>query len=69
MKKEFLEIERSTLRPIIINSDIIILTRWVPGKSLRSNTEEMVKNMKPGSVIMMYAIDQGGNCEITEAVK
>ena len=28
-------------------------------------TEEMVKSMKPGSVIVDISIDQGGNCEIT----
>ena len=30
-------------------------------------TEEMVKSMAPGSVIIDIAIDQGGNCELTEA--
>lgn len=68
LKKEFLEIERNSVRPTVINSDIIVLTALVPGKIAPILiTEEMVKAMKPGSVIMDVAIDQGGNCEITEA--
>ena len=50
--------------------DIIITTALIPGKPApRLITAEMVKSMKPGSVIIDLAAEQGGNCELTEADK
>jgi len=50
--------------------DIIITTALIPGKPApRLITAEMVKSMKPGSVIVDLAAEQGGNCELTEADK
>ncbi len=50
--------------------DIIITTALIPGKPApRLITAEMVKSMKPGSVIVDMAAEQGGNCELTEAGK
>jgi H+-translocating NAD(P) transhydrogenase subunit alpha len=47
--------------------DIIITTALIPGKPApRLITAEMVKSMKPGSVIVDMAAEQGGNCELTE---
>ena len=47
--------------------DIIITTALIPGKPApRLITAEMVKSMKPGSVIVDLAAEQGGNCELTE---
>lgn len=47
--------------------DIIITTALIPGKPApKLITAEMVKNMKPGSVIVDMAAEQGGNCELTE---
>ena len=46
--------------------DIIITTALIPGKPApRLLTAEMVKSMKPGSVIVDMAAEQGGNCELT----
>ncbi len=46
--------------------DIIITTALIPGKPApRLITAEMVKTMKPGSVIVDMAAEQGGNCELT----
>ena len=46
--------------------DIVFLSALVPGKVAPTLiTEEMVKSMKPGSVIVDISIDQGGNCAIT----
>lgn len=48
--------------------DIIITTALIPGKPApKLITAEMVKSMKPGSVIVDMAAEQGGNCELTEA--
>jgi len=51
-------------------ADIIVTTALIPGRPapvlLR---EETVKAMKPGSVIVDMAIEQGGNCQLTERDK
>ncbi|HEU4645558.1 MAG TPA: Re/Si-specific NAD(P)(+) transhydrogenase subunit alpha [Burkholderiales bacterium] len=50
--------------------DIIITTALIPGKAApRLITADMVKTMKPGSVIVDMAAEQGGNCELTEPGK
>jgi NAD(P) transhydrogenase subunit alpha len=50
--------------------DIIITTALIPGKPApQLITAEMVRNMKPGSVIVDMAAEQGGNCELTEPGK
>jgi NAD(P) transhydrogenase subunit alpha len=48
------------------DADIIITTALIPGKPApRLITAEMVRSMKPGSVIVDMAAEQGGNCELT----
>ncbi|MBD2439924.1 Re/Si-specific NAD(P)(+) transhydrogenase subunit alpha [Nostoc sp. FACHB-110] len=52
------------------NADVVITTAQVPGKQApRLVTEEMVAQMKPGSVIVDLAAEQGGNCACTEPGK
>jgi NAD(P) transhydrogenase subunit alpha len=47
--------------------DIIVTTALIPGKPApKLITAEMVRSMKPGSVIVDMAAEQGGNCELTE---
>jgi NAD(P) transhydrogenase subunit alpha len=47
--------------------DIIVTTALIPGKPApRLITAEMVQSMKPGSVIVDMAAEQGGNCELTQ---
>jgi NAD(P) transhydrogenase subunit alpha len=46
--------------------DIIITTALIPGKPApKLITADMVRSMKPGSVIVDLASEQGGNCELT----
>ena len=48
------------------NADIIITTALIPGKPApKLITAEMVHSMKPGSVIVDMAAEQGGNCALT----
>jgi NAD(P) transhydrogenase subunit alpha len=50
--------------------DIIITTALIPGKPApKLITAEMVQSMRPGSVIVDMAAEQGGNCELTEPGK
>ena len=58
--------EREALKDVVKDMDIIFCSALVPSKLAPVIiTEEMVKSMKPGSVIVDISIDQGGNCEIT----
>jgi len=66
LSDEWLKKERDALKDIITQCDIVFLGALVPNKMAPILlTEEMVKTMKPGSVIVDVSIDQGGNCEIT----
>lgn len=66
LSHELLEKEREVLAPHLEQMDIVFLSALVPGHIAPVLlTEEMVKRMKPGSVIVDISIDQGGNCEIT----
>jgi len=51
----------------VAKSDIIITTALIPGRPAPVLiTEEMVKSMKPGSVIVDLAVEMGGNCPLSE---
>lgn len=66
LPEEWLEKEREELRKVIKDMDIVFLSALIPGKVAPILiTEEMVKEMKNGSVIVDVSIDQGGNCEVT----
>lgn len=64
---EWAEKERAALAPLLREADIVILSALVPGEVAPVLiTEEMVRQMKPGSVIVDVSVDQGGNCALTE---
>lgn len=66
LSEEWLEKQRKNLRDTIVQMDVIILSALVPGKLAPVIvTEDMVKDMNPGSVIIDISIDQGGNCALT----
>ncbi len=51
----------------VAKADIIITTALIPGKPApQLITEEMVKSMKAGSVIVDLAVEMGGNCPLSE---
>ncbi|KKD34980.1 MAG: Re/Si-specific NAD(P)(+) transhydrogenase subunit alpha [Limnoraphis robusta] len=61
---------REVLTTHVAASDVVITTAQVPGKKAPLLvTEEMVTQMKAGSVVVDLAASQGGNCECTEAGK
>jgi len=63
---EWLERERELLRSIAPQMDVMILSALVPGEVAPVLiTAEMVRSMRPGSVIVDVSIDQGGNCAAT----
>jgi NAD(P) transhydrogenase subunit alpha len=67
MSEGFLQAQREMYAKQAREVDIIITTALIPGKPApRLITAEMVKSMKPGSVIVDMAAERGGNCELTE---
>jgi NAD(P) transhydrogenase subunit alpha len=67
MSKEFIEAEMALFAQQARDVDIIITTALIPGKKAPTLiTKEMVESMKPGSVVVDLAAEQGGNCEVTQ---
>lgn len=67
---EFLQKQKDLIFKHVTNADIVITTALVPGrKAPVLVTEEMVKNMRPGSVVLDMAVEFGGNCEVSEKGK
>ncbi len=67
MSEGFQQAQREMYAKQAREVDIIITTALIPGKPApRLITAEMVRSMKPGSVIVDMAAEQGGNCELTE---
>ena len=68
--EEFLKKQKELIFKHVTEADILITTALVPGrKAPVLVTEEMVKNMKPGSVVLDMAVEFGGNCEVSEKGK
>jgi NAD(P) transhydrogenase subunit alpha len=68
--EDFYRRQRELLGKTVQESDVVITTAVIPGKKAPVLvTEDMVKGMAPGSVIVDLAAERGGNCEITEAGK
>ncbi|HRY90487.1 MAG TPA: Re/Si-specific NAD(P)(+) transhydrogenase subunit alpha, partial [Rubrivivax sp.] len=66
MSEGFQAAQRAMYAEQAKDADIIITTALIPGKPApRLITAEMVQSMKPGSVIVDMAAEQGGNCELT----
>ncbi len=66
MSEGFLQAQAAVFAKQAKEVDIIITTALIPGKPApKLITADMVKSMKPGSVIVDMAAEQGGNCELT----
>ena len=70
MTKAFIDAEMALFAQQAREVDIIITTALIPNKPApKLITADMVRSMKPGSVIVDMAAEQGGNCELTEPGK
>ena len=66
MSEGFQQAQREMYAQQARDADIIITTALIPGKPrTQAHHREMVRSMKPGSVIVDMAGEQGGNCELT----
>ena len=67
MSEGFQKAQREVFAKQAREVDVIITTALIPGKPApKLITAEMVRSMRPGSVIVDLAAEQGGNCELTE---
>ncbi|OLC25206.1 MAG: NAD(P) transhydrogenase subunit alpha [Actinobacteria bacterium 13_1_20CM_2_65_11] len=67
---EFLRKQRELIGEHVAKSDVVITTAAVPGRRAPLLvTGEMVKGMRPGSVIVDLAAETGGNVELTQVGK
>ncbi len=70
MDEQFYAKQREMMARVVSENDVVITTAAVPGKPAPVLvTEDMIKSMKPGSVVIDLAAERGGNCEITEPGK
>jgi H+-translocating NAD(P) transhydrogenase subunit alpha len=66
LSKEHIKREKELIHKRALEADVIITTALIPGKPAPVLVEEAtVKAMRPGSVIVDLAGEQGGNCELT----
>jgi NAD(P) transhydrogenase subunit alpha len=67
MPASWLERQKQEVAKRVAQADVVITTALIPGRAAPVLvTEDMVRSMKPGSVIVDLAASQGGNCPLTE---
>jgi len=67
MSDEYKAKQAALIAETLAKQDMAITTALIPGRPApKLITEEMVKSMKPGSVIVDLAVEMGGNCELSE---
>lgn len=70
MPPGWMERQKAEVAKRVAQADIVITTALIPGRAAPVLvSEEMVKSMKPGSVIVDLAAEAGGNCPLTELNK
>ena len=66
MSEEYQRLQAELVHQTLKKQDIAICTALIPGRKAPTLiSEEMVKDMKPGSVIVDLAVEQGGNCPLS----
>ncbi len=70
MPQSWLDRQKLEVAKRVAQADVVITTALIPGRAAPVLvSEDMVKSMKPGSVIVDLAASNGGNCPLTEAGK
>jgi NAD(P) transhydrogenase subunit alpha len=70
MSDEYKKKQAALIAETLTKQDMVITTALIPGRPApKLISEEMVKSMKPGSVIVDIAAENGGNCALTEPGK
>jgi len=67
VSEEFLKRQQELVAKHVAEADLVITTALIPGKKAPMLvTEDMVKSMRFGSVVVDMAVEQGGNCALSE---
>lgn len=67
VSEDFLKRQQELVAKHVAEADLVITTALIPGKKAPVLvTEDMVKSMRLGSVIVDMAVEQGGNCSLSE---
>jgi len=70
MSEDYKQRQAALIAETIKKQDIVICTALIPGRQApRLVSEDMLHSMKPGSVIIDLAVEQGGNCALSEPGK
>src|ERR1700744_1749043 len=70
MSEEYKQRQAALIADTIKKQDVVICTALIPGRAApRLISEDMLRTMKPGSVVVDLAVEQGGNCALSEPGK
>ena len=70
MSEDYKRQQATLIAETIKKQDVVICTALIPGRAApRLVTEDMLRSMKPGSVVVDLAVEQGGNCALSEPGK
>jgi len=70
MSEDYKQRQAALIAETIKKQDIVICTALIPGREApKLVSEAMLRTMRPGSVIVDLAVEQGGNCALSEAGK
>ena len=70
MSEDYKRRQAELIAETIKKQDIVICTALIPGRAApRLVSEDMLRSMKPGSVVVDLAVEQGGNCALSEVGK
>lgn len=70
MSEDYKRRQAELISETIKKQDVVICTALIPGRAApQLITENMLRTMRPGSVVVDLAVEQGGNCALSEAGK
>lgn len=68
MSEDFKKKQAALVAETLAKQDVAICTALIPGRKAPTLiTDEMVRSMKPGSIIIDLAVEQGGNCALSKS--
>ncbi|MGB9153999.1 MAG: Re/Si-specific NAD(P)(+) transhydrogenase subunit alpha [Alphaproteobacteria bacterium] len=70
MSEDYKRRQAELIAETIKKQDVVICTALIPGRAApKLVSEDMLRSMKPGSIVVDLAVEQGGNCALSEAGK
>ena len=70
MSEDYKRRQAELIAETVKKQDIVICTALIPGRAAPNLiSEDMLRTMRPGSIVVDLAVEQGGNCALSEAGK